>query len=323
MARRLMVLLAMVAGVSMLLAGPAAAGPVTLHDDSHVLDAGKVTQAGNALPDPVQIFTTELNATDNAAFDSEATKHVTGATDVVIAINTKSHHLAIRTGGNSHIKDTAPASTAFKNAYGNGDYTGATVAALQSLTTAYGQGAPTPAPNRQPAPAPAHNNSGHSGFSLWSLLCPLILIGGIAAAVFAVIRRRRQGGGGFPTGGGMPGGGMPGGYGTGGGYPGGYPGGGYPQGGRGMSPGMAGGLGAAAGAVGGGLLGYELGKLEGEREADRGGYDGGYDGGNQGSYDGGGYTPDYGGGGSDSDFGGGSDGGFDGGGFDGGSSSDF
>jgi len=325
MAKRLAVLLAMTAGLFLTTTGLAAAGPVTIHDAAGILDSGQVTSAGNALSDPVEIYTVNAFSGGSAAFDSETSKDLKGPTDVVIAINTKPHQVAIRTGADSHIRDTSAALQAFKNAFGTGNYTGAAVAALQSLASTANQAGPH---SNASGPQAAHYQSRSSGHVGWlGILCPVIVIGLIVAAVVAVFRRRGRrggsfGGGGF--GGGMPGGGVPGGYGQ-GGYGGGYgPGGygpGYNQGG-GMSPGMAGGLGAA----GGGLLGYELGKMEGrDEERDRGGYDqGGYD---QGGYQGGG--DQYGGGGGDAYFGGdsgdGGGGGFDGGGggFDGGGDGSF
>ncbi|MGF6883961.1 hypothetical protein ABIA39_003797 [Nocardia sp. GAS34] len=304
MAKRLAVLLAMAAATFLTTTGVATAGPVTIDDAANILDSGQVTTAGNALSDPVKIYTVNAFPGGSTAFDNEARKHVTGATDVVIAINTKPHEIAIRTGSNSHIRDTSAAISAFKSGYGTGNYTGATVAALQSLATTLNQAGGTNATG----PQASHSSSrGHIG--LFGILCPVIIIGLIVAAVVAVFRRRGRGGGGF-------GGGAPGGYGPGGpgyGDPG-YGGGGYGPGygrGGGIGPGMAGGIGA----VGGGLLGYELGKMEGrdeerDRDYDRGGYDqGGYQGDQQ-----------FGGGGGDSYFGGDSGGGFDGGGggFDGG-----
>jgi hypothetical protein len=297
MAKRVFVLLAVAAAVGLMSTGLASAGPVTLHDDAKVLDAARVSTAANALPDPVQVFTTEKFSDNNAAFDQEAQQHVTGPADVVIAINTKSKHLAIRTGANSHIRDTAPAIAAFKSAFGSGDYTAATVASLNSLASTTNQ--PGPATNRQPAPAPQAKSDQHSGFSWVGLLCPILVVGVIVAAVVVVLRRRGGGGGGMFNRGGPPAGYSPG-YNE-GGAPAGY-GPGYNQG-SGMSRGMAGGLGAAAGAVGGGLLGYELGRMGDRDEEDR---DRGEDQSDRG-YD---QSPqEWGGGGGDADFGGGDSGG--------------
>lgn len=296
MAKRFAALLATAAAMVLLLCTATAwAGPVTINDDAKVLDATQVTNAGNALPYPVQVFTTENNANDNAAFDKEAQSHVNGPTDIVIAINTKSRHLTIRTGRDSHIRNGAPAVAAFKSAFGSGNYTGATVAALQSLNSAIGQGGPV----RSPAPA----RQVHHTSAMWGLLCPLIIVALLVFTVVSLFRGRRSGSG-------MIGGGMfnrssaPGPYGP---PPG--PGGPVYGGGRGMGPGVAGGLGA----VGGGLLGYELGKMEGERGERR---DQGFD--QSGGYVGG-DSQQWGGGGGDGDFGGGDGGDFGGG---GGSSSD-
>ncbi|RDI64391.1 hypothetical protein [Nocardia pseudobrasiliensis] len=310
MARHGAVMLGMLAALLLISAGPAAAGPVTIKDDSHVLDAGRVKDAADAVPDPVQIFTTERLADNSAAFDQEAQSHVTAPNDVVVAINTKSKHLAIRTGANSHIKDASPAVAAFKNGFGSGDYTAATIGALNSLAQAANQAAPAPSRANHPAPQakPSHHNN---GFSLWSVLCPLVVIAGVVLAVVAFLRRRRGGGGG----GGFPGGGnQPGGYGPGGYGPGGDPGYDPNYGGRrGMSPGMAGGLGAAAGAVGGGLLGYELGRM-GHEEEHAQGFDQPAP-----EADPGQAPEEWGGGGGDADFGGGDTGSDSGGGgFDGG-----
>ncbi|GAB2566004.1 hypothetical protein [Nocardia heshunensis] len=323
MVKRLLMLLSAVVGVILLATGTAAAGPVTVHDDSKVLDVTKVTNAAMQLSDPVQIFTTEKFSDDHGKFDQEAQSHVTGTSDVVLAINTKSKFLSIRTGANSHIKDTSSAGAAFKSAFGNNDYTDATIAALGALKSSTGAGAPTGAKAGNPAPAPvAKPASKSSGFGWLGLLCPVIVIGGIIAAVVAFMRRRRNP---PPPPMGGPGGGFGGGYAPGGpGYGGpgyGAPGYGPPPGRPGMSPGAAAGLGAVGGAVGGGLLGYELGRMEGEHEErgrdnygpppESGG--GGYDPGNQqwggggGDYDFGGGGGDFGGGGGD--FGGGDSGG--------------
>ncbi|MGW4353379.1 hypothetical protein ACWELJ_14985, partial [Nocardia sp. NPDC004582] len=191
MVKRFVVLLTAVLGVLLLSAtGPAAAGPVTIHDDSKVLDVAKVTNAANQLSNPVQIFTTEKFSDDHGKFDQETQSHVKDPADVVLAVNTKSHFLSIRTGANSHIRDTGPAGTAFKNAFGSGDYTGATIAALGALKSAADQAAPSNAKAPNPAPAPAHHESKSGGWGWLGWLCPIAVIGGIIAAVVIFLRRR-------------------------------------------------------------------------------------------------------------------------------------
>ncbi|QVI21788.1 hypothetical protein KHQ06_00970 [Nocardia tengchongensis] len=223
MVKRFVFMLTAVLGAFLLLAtGTATAGPVTVHDDSKVLDVAKVTNAANQLSNPVQIFTTEKFSDDHGKFDQETQSHVKDPADVVLAINTKSKFLSIRTGANSHIRETGSAGTAFKNAFGSGDYTGATIAALGALKSATDQAAPSnaKAPNPAPAPAPAaHHETKSSGLGWLGWLCPIVVIGGIIAAVVFFLRRRNSnpppppapfggfGGGGF---GGDPGYGGPG-----------------------------------------------------------------------------------------------------------------
>src|SRR4051812_28795711 len=84
-----------------LTSGPVQAAVVSIHDDSHVLDVTRVQNDAATLPDPVAIYTTTKDADDKAAFDRETQAKVTAPTVVVIAVNTQSHHLAIRTGAKS------------------------------------------------------------------------------------------------------------------------------------------------------------------------------------------------------------------------------
>lgn len=275
-----------------LAAGPAEAAEVSIHDDSHVLDATQIQNTAATLPDPVAVYTTTKFADDKAAFDREAQSKVTGPTVVVIAVNTQSHHLAIRTGAKSRVTQQAAATAtqAFVDSYSSrSDYTAATVAALGSIRAAIPAGAPRP--NGQVR----HRTSYGGGVSIGGVLCLAL----VAAAVIALlVRRRRQprpmagpvtdydAAGGYGPPGYGPGGGYAPGYGP--GYGSGYgPGYGPGYGRSGVNPWVAGGVGAAAG----GLLGYELGRDEGREEErereERAGYD-----------DGG-----FGGGGADGDFG--------------------
>jgi uncharacterized membrane protein YgcG len=283
---------------------------VTASGPAQVLDVTRVQNEAATLPDPVEVYTSTKYADDKAAFDRETQAKVTGPTVVVIAINTQSRHLAIRTGPKSRITQQAAAAAtqAFIDSYrGSTDYTAATVAALGSMRGAIPAGAPA---QNGGAKRPAAHSS--SGVPIAGLLCLAV----VAAVVIAfVIRRRRQprpmaapmagyddGGYGQP-GYGQPGYGQPGygqpGYGPGPAYgpgPGYGPGYGQPR--SGVNPWVAGGVGAAAG----GLLGYELGRNEGrEEERER---EERYD--NNNNDDGG-----YGGGGADGDFGGGDAGGGD------------
>jgi hypothetical protein len=266
---------ATVVATLLLAAAPAVAAPVSVHDDSHVLDVTRVQNEAATLPDPVEIYTTTKDADDKAAFDRETQSKVTSPAVVVIAVNTQSHHLAIRTGTRSRVTQptAATATQAFIGSYrGSHDYTAATVAALDSLRA--GIQAVAPAQHTAPRHTTSH---AATGVSIGGVIC-LLVVAGVVIAILARRRRRPSGPiGGFgaaddgfaPTGYGPPPGSGPGyqagyqpgyqpGYGP--GYQPGY-GPGYGQPGRSsVSPWVAGGVGAAAG----GLLGYEL-----AREQDR------------------------------------------------------
>jgi hypothetical protein len=268
----------------LLAAGPAEAAPVSIHDDSHVLDVTQVQNQAATLPDPVAVYTTTKFADDKAAFDREAQAKVTAPTVVVIAVNTQSHHLAIRTGPRSRVTQPAAAAAtrAFIDSYrGRSDYTAATVAALGSIRTAIQAGAP-----RRNGAVRHRTAYSSSGVSIGGLLCLAAVVAAVIAVLVRRRRRPRQASNPVADYDAMDSFGQPGyasGYG-----PGYAPG--YGQPGRsGVNPWVVGGVGAAAG----GLLGYELGRNEGrEEEREREGRS------DQGNGDSG-----YGGGGADGDFG--------------------
>jgi hypothetical protein len=276
-------------GVALLLpAVPAWAGVVNIFDAAHVLDATRVQNAAATLPEPVSIYTTIKDAEDNAAFDRQTQSHVTTSKIIVIAVNTQSHHLAIRTGAQSGVaqNDAVAATQAFvTNFMDTRDYTSATIAALDSMRAAI---------ERAVANNAGQSRRATSSSTSWvsSLLClGVVAVVVVAGAVLVINRRNRRA--------------TPAPPGLGGGYPGGaYPAGGPgyygpPQQPAGVNPWVAGGVGA----LGGGLLGYELGRMEGQGE--------GFDreqiyndpGADQGWGGGGGADADFGGGGGD--FGGG------------------
>ena len=278
----------------LLAAAPAAAAAVNIHDASHVLDVTRVQNEAATLPDPVDIYTTTKFADDKAAFDRETQSKAAAATVIVIAINTQSHHMAIRTGSRSRVTQNAAqaASQAFTSTFrGASDYTAATIAALQSMRTAIGS-AGTPGK----ATKPAHQSGVPNYVS--NLLC-LLVVGVVVALIVAAVRRSRgrarRAVGDDPGGHGPPGYGPPG-NGPSGNGPSGYgppPG----SGSSGINPWVAGGVGAVAG----GVLGYGLGHMGGEREDHRPEAHDGHANNDAGS----------GGGGADGDFGGGGGGGGD------------
>ncbi len=288
----------------------ALASTVHVYDQAGVLNASQVQSAAQSLPDPMDIYTTNTYSGTSSSFVQQTRSHITGSNLIVMAIDTTHHYLALEGGSSVPLSNSQynDAVSAFKNNYNNGDYTGATIAAIHSLGSALGSGSSSNAG----VPAPA---SGLGGIGFGTLCCVGLLV--LAAiALFGVFRRRRSGFFGQPQ---PP---------MGGpyqqppyqGYPPNYYGPGYNQG-AGMNPWVAGGLGAAAG----GLAGYELGResAENQQQGNNAGNEGNFGGGAEGSFGngdnfGGGAAGDSGNGG---DFGGG--GGGAGGDFGGGGSGSF
>jgi hypothetical protein len=296
----------------------ALANTVHVYDNAHVLNASQVQSEAASLPNPIDIYTTNTFTGSTSDFDQRTIGHITGPSLIVIAIDTVHKHLSID-GGKSVPLSTNQynsARDAFINSFrSNNDYTGATIAAIDSLkgslsssTTGTGTSSSTSA-------------GGFFSTLFGTVCCVGLILLVIAAIIFAVFRRRRFGFGRqqgvpyqqpvYPYNQGYP-------------PPQNYYGPGYNQG-QGVNPWVAGGLGAA----GGGFLGYELGKEAGEREAreqEQTGNvgNGDFGGGSSGDF-GGGSSGDF-GGGSGGDFGGGSGGDFGGGSggdFGGGSSGNF
>ena len=255
-------------------AGAALANTVEIYDDSRVLNTSQVRSDASSLSDPIRIYTTTDYANSNSSFDQATKQKINTSHTLVIAINTLSHHLAIVGGSSAGLSSSQyqDAVSAFTSHFSSGGYTGATIAAIDSLKSAL--------------------KGGGFGSILLGALCCVVLLLVIGGSVFGFVRRRSRGNV-APTF--APNYGAPN-----------YGPGAYPQQQGGMNPWVAGGLGAA----GGGFVGYELGKMEGEREARREmegqGYYGGGNFGDAGGF-GGGASGDFGGGGDN--FGGGNFGG--------------
>ena len=215
----------------------ACGGSYTVHvyDNARVLDSNRVQNEASSLSYPINIYTFNNFTGTKSSFDQQAVNTINNTGNpnlIVIAIDTKDRYLAIVGGKNVSTSNGVynDAVNAFRNNFNGGDYTGATIAAIDSLRGSLGGG---------------------FGF-LPGLLVAVLVIAGIAV-LFGVLRRRRRIGGygvlyqqpyGQPY---QP----P--YNQ--GYPPNYCGPGYNQG-PGVNPWVAGSLGAAAG----GFIGYELGK---------------------------------------------------------------
>jgi hypothetical protein len=265
---------------------------VHVYDNASVLDQNRVQSEASSLPSSIDIYTVNTFTGSKTAFD-QTTRGKLGNNPnlIVVAIDTVHHHLAIVRGSNVSLSSSQiqSAISAFAGNYGNGDYTGATIASIDSMRNSLGTG----------------GGSGVLGFLLVAILVIVgifLLIGFFMRRSFGGFRRSAPVGMPYQQPYNQP-----------------YPPGNYPPGynqGPGMNPWVAGGLGAAAG----GLIGYELGRESGENQGNQEGQgDGGWAGGS-GDFGGSG-GGDFGGGGS-GDFGGGGGGDFGGGGG-GGGSGDF
>jgi hypothetical protein len=110
-------------------------GMVTIYDQAGVLDQESVRNQATTVGYPVNTYTVNNFVGTNADFDQEARGHVTNARLIVIAIDTLHHHLTIVGGSKVLLSDSQynDAINAFRNSYSSGGYTGATIAAINSL----------------------------------------------------------------------------------------------------------------------------------------------------------------------------------------------
>lgn len=121
---------------------PAHVNVVHIYDQSQVLDVARVQGEAEQLTYPVDIYTINTWTGSNDAFDKEARAKLGNNTElIIIAIDTVHHHLAIVSGARVPLSSSQlqSAVNAFIESYQNGDYSGATIAALHSLKSSLGQ----------------------------------------------------------------------------------------------------------------------------------------------------------------------------------------
>lgn len=274
--------------------GSSSNNSVQIYDNASVLNSSKVQNAASHLPNPITIYTTNTFQGTQADFQRTTIQKLNGNSDmIVMAIDTNSRYLYIARGSRVPLSSTGinQAVSSFSGRFNNGDYTNASIAALDSMQKSISTSSQSKSSTSISPLVPC-------------LVLPLLIVLGLV--LFAASRRGRMGGmlaGRGPWGrsrGSQFNEGQP--YDPNQGYgPGPYNQGYGPPNRGGMNPWAAGGLGAAAG----GLMGYELGRRTGEGESGRG--DNGGDFGGGGGNFGGGNDPnggDFGGGGN---FGGGND----------------
>ena len=119
------------------------ANTVTITDNAGVFNSSDISQIQNEAQNilyPVRIMTTVKFNGSKTNFIQQASQFVQSDNQIVIAIDVRHHYLTI--GGGSQVdfptNSVTDAKAAFSNRYNNGDYAGATVAALQSLSISMG-----------------------------------------------------------------------------------------------------------------------------------------------------------------------------------------
>ena len=159
------------------------ANSVIIKDQAGVLNAGRVEAEAAKLPAPILIFTTKTFNGDQDALNQYTRAQLPNQNAIAIGIDTAHRHLSIESGTNVQLSDSqaTDALSAFQNNFNGGDYTGATVAAIDSLQNALSGG----------------SNSGGGitplGVAVAILLCLLLVV-----FVVIVIIRRKTGGGNRP-----------------------------------------------------------------------------------------------------------------------------
>ncbi|HEY0755002.1 MAG TPA: resistance to Congo red protein [Ktedonobacteraceae bacterium] len=237
-----------------------------IYDNARVLKSSQVQSAASNLTHPLAIYTTNTFQGTNADFQRAAVQKLNGNSDmIVMAIDTNSRYIYITRGADVPLSSVGinQAVSSFSRSFNNGDYTNASIAAVNSMQSSLGVN--------------SQNRAGATFSPLIPcLVLPLLLLLGVA--LFGISRRNRlrpmtgretqwqpsrdsQRNEGPYYG---PDQGPNQGYGP------------YNQGynanqRRGLNPWAAGGLGAAAG----GIAGYELGKRSGEHVNNGGDVNGG------------------------------------------------
>ena len=111
------------------------ANTVTIKDQAGVLNPGRVQAEAAKLPVPILIYTTKTFNGDQDALYQYTREQLPNQNSIAIGIDTVHRHLSIESGTNVQLSDSqaSDALNAFQNNYNGGDYTGATLAAIDSL----------------------------------------------------------------------------------------------------------------------------------------------------------------------------------------------
>src|SRR5260370_18910065 len=119
------------------------ASTVTINDQAGVLDAGQVKADAEHLMDCILSYTPETFTGDKSALDQSTRAQWPDQNAIAIGIDTVQRHFSIEAGTNVQLSDSqaSDAYSAFRSNYDNrGDYTSATIAAIDSVQNALSGG---------------------------------------------------------------------------------------------------------------------------------------------------------------------------------------
>ncbi len=171
-----LIYLAVVAAFSLFLlaAMNVQANTVTINDQAGVLDIGKVRTEAAKLSSPILIYTTKTFSGDQDALNQSTREQLPDQNAIAIGIDTVYRHLSIESGTSVKLSDSqaSDAVSAFRNNYNGGDYTAATIAALDSLQNAL--------------------TGGGSSITPLGVVIAILLAGGAAVLFVIVMLRRRR-----------------------------------------------------------------------------------------------------------------------------------
>lgn len=110
-----------------------------------MLDASQVQAEAAKLSYSMLIYTTKTFSGDQNAFNQATRQRLPDQNSIAIGIDVTQRHLSIQSGTNVPLSDSqaSDAIDAFRSNFNNGDYTGATIAAIDSLLNTLDPGSMT------------------------------------------------------------------------------------------------------------------------------------------------------------------------------------
>ena len=150
------------------------AASILIDDQARVLDVNRVRAEAAMLPCPMLIYTTRVFGGEQEAFNEATRQRLPNQYALVIGIDVLHRHVSIQSGTEVNLSDSQAndAVIAFRDSYNDGDYTGATLATLDSLHDAL------------------TGMSGHSWLA--STMGYLFYMGIGALIIFFALRRRKR-----------------------------------------------------------------------------------------------------------------------------------